>query len=198
MKIGYARVSTTEQDTEMQTNGLHEAGCEKIFNDHAVSGTKSSRLELDKMLTQLRPGDEVIVWKLDRLGRRTRDLVAWLEDLVEDGIGFTSLEDGISLDPTGKGMANAMNMAFMTILSALSQLERDQLSERTKAGLEVARANGRVGGRQPIEAGSPMVQQVKRLHQDGYSNKEIQAFTGKSRATVYRYLNMADTNTGGA
>lgn len=192
MKFGYARVSTTDQDTELQRKALEQAGCEKIFTDHGVSGTKSSRPELDKMLGQLRPGDEVVVWKLDRLGRRTRDLLAWLEDLTDEGIGFTSLEDGITLDPAGKGMANAMSMAFMTIISAFSQLERDQLSERTKAGLEVARANGRVGGRAPVEASDPIVQQVKRLHQDGYSNREIQEFTGKSRATIYRYLNMAN------
>ncbi|WP_434614720.1 recombinase family protein [Arthrobacter sp. A5] len=98
-RLGYARVSTADQDTELQIRELEAAGCERIYRDHGISGTKTSRPELDKMLERLSRGDEVVVWKPDRVGRRTRHLLELLDDFKADGIKFRSLRDGIATDP---------------------------------------------------------------------------------------------------
>jgi DNA invertase Pin-like site-specific DNA recombinase len=118
--IGYARVSTLDQNADLQHTALKTAGCKRIFTDHGVSGTRASRPELDRMLDHLREGDEVVVWKLDRLGRNTRNLLALIDDLEGRGVHFRSLTEGIST--TG-----AMGRAMLTVMSAFAQLERDQL-----------------------------------------------------------------------
>lgn len=138
--IGYARVSTADQNSELQHAALKAAGCHPIFTDHGVSGSRASRPELDKMLEHLREGDEVVVWKLDRLGRNTRNLLALIDDLERRGVHFRSVTEGIST--TGP-----MGRAMLTVMSAFAQLERDQLVERTRAGMAAAAAHGRKAGR---------------------------------------------------
>ncbi|MGP5042939.1 recombinase family protein [Glutamicibacter ardleyensis] len=196
-RIGYARVSTKDQNTEMQMAELREAGCERIFEDHGISGTTTERPELDAMLQHLRNGDEVVVWKLDRLGRNTRHLLELLDGFKDKGYKFTSLRDGISTDPSNE-VGSAMAKAMITIMSAFAQLERDQLSERTKAGM--AKDSAGKAGRVEVTAESNIVKRAKELRTAGMSIAELQKQLapneGKnkgrpvSRATVYRYLGM--------
>src|SRR5699024_356261 len=189
--IGYQRVSTDKQNTEAQQRALQEFGCDKIFTDHAVSGTATTRDGLDEALSYLREGDTLVVWKLDRLGRNTRHVLEILDQLHERGISFMSLKDSIHTDANGSAMQRAMSEAMITIMAAFAKLERDQLSERTKAGLETARKHGRGGGRREVTIQDKDVRWAKQLHDEGYSVKEIQEKIGKTRATVYRYLNIA-------
>lgn len=183
--IGYARVSTTEQSAEFQIKALQEAGCDRIFTDHGVSGTQVSRPQLDKMLDHLRRGDELVIWKLDRLGRNTKNLLELVEKLETNGVKFRSLTEGITT--TG-----AMGRAMLTIMSAFAQLERDTLTERTRAGMAIAAANGRKAGRRPVAANDANVEKAKAYRAKGNSVAEIQKLIGASRATVYRYLKMRD------
>jgi DNA invertase Pin-like site-specific DNA recombinase len=188
-KIGYARVSTADQNTELQIRELEAAGCERIYRDQGVSGTTTSRPELDKMLERLSRGDEVVVWKLDRLGRNTRHLLELLDGFTERGITFRSLRDGIITDP-GSDLGGAMARAMVTIISAFAQLERDQLSERTRAGMAVAATHGRKAGRREITADHGNVTRAHELKAQGLKPADIGKIIGTSRATIYRYLNM--------
>lgn len=181
--IGYARVSTAEQSAELQTKALREAGCDRIFTDQGVSGTKASRPELDKMLDHLRKGDELVIWKLDRLGRNTKNLLELVEQLEAKGVTFRSLTEGITTTgPMGKAM--------LTIMSAFAQLERDTLAERTRAGMAVAAANGRKAGRREVTAESDAVKRSHELKALGLKPADIGKMIGASRATIYRYLSM--------
>lgn len=181
--IGYARVSTAEQNAGLQDAALKAAGCERIFTDQGISGTKASRPELDKMLEHLRPGDTVTVWKLDRLGRNTRNLLALIDDLESRGVHFRSLTEGIATTgPMGKAM--------LTVMSAFAQLERDQLAERTKAGMAIAAENGRKAGRPEVSADHESVKRAQELKAQGLKAADIGKIIGASRATVYRYLAM--------
>jgi DNA invertase Pin-like site-specific DNA recombinase len=182
-RIGYARVSTLDQNPELQLKALEAAGCERTFTDHGVSGSKASREQLDEMLKHLRKGDEVVVWKLDRLGRNTRNLLELVDQLESRGVHFQALTEGIST--TGP-----MGRAMLTVMSAFAQLERDQLIERTKAGMAVAKSNGRKAGRREVTAEDEAVAKAKAYHAKGNSVAEIQKLIGASRATVYRYLKM--------
>jgi DNA invertase Pin-like site-specific DNA recombinase len=154
-----------------------------------TSGTLTSRPELDKMLDRLGRGDEVVVWKLDRLGRNTRHLLELLDDFTERGIKFRSLRDGIATDPDSE-LGGAMAKAMVTIMSAFSQLERDQLSERTRAGMAVAASHGRIAGRREITAEHGHVKRAHELRAQGLKPADIGKIIGTSRATVYRYLSM--------
>lgn len=140
--IGYARVSTADQSTAMQVAALKEAGCDRIFTDVA-SGVKTARPGLDEMLAYLRPGDTLVVWKIDRLGRSLSHLVQLIEDLGRRQIAFRSLKDaGIDTGtPQGK-------MIF-GMMAVLADFERELIRERTMAALKQARAEGRIGGRRP-------------------------------------------------
>ncbi len=139
MKIGYARISTTDQKMHLQIDALEKAGCERIFRESA-SGSKTERIELENAFEKTTSGDIFVVWKLDRLGRSLRDVIDFVERLSEKGVGFQSLTDGIDTSsPTGK--------FFFHIIGAFSELERDLIRERTKAGLIAAKKRGRVGGR---------------------------------------------------
>lgn len=189
-RLGYARVSTNDQDTELQFRELEAADCERIYRDHGVSGTKASRPELDKMLDRLSKGDEVVVWKLDRLGRNTRHLLELLDGFKARGIKFRSLRDGIATDSE---LGGAMAQAMITIISAFAQLERDQLSERTKAGMAVAASHGRKAGRREITPEHANVKQAHTLRGQGLKPADIGKIIGASRATVYRYLSMETT-----
>ena len=187
--LGYARVSTADQNTELQIRELEAAGCERIYRDHGVSGTTRSRPELDKMLDRLGRGDEVVVWKLDRLGRDTRHLLELLDGFTERGIKFRSLRDSITTDP-GSELGGAMAKAMVTIMSAFAQLERDQLSERTRAGMAVAASHGRKAGRREITANHDDVRRAHELKGQGLKPADIGKIIGTSRATIYRYLSL--------
>ncbi|MDN5879009.1 MAG: recombinase family protein [Micrococcaceae bacterium] len=183
--LGYARVSTKGQSPALQVEALEAAGCTRVYTDHGVSGTRASRPQLDKLLDQLRAGDEVVVWKLDRLGRNTRNLLLLLSDLESRGVHFRSLTEGVST--TG-----AMGTAMLTIMSAFTQLERDQLSERTRAGQAAAASAGRPAGRPAVTANTGRVIHARQYKDAGLSPGEIAKLLGVSRATVYRYLTLGE------
>lgn len=139
MKIGYARVSTENQNTQQQQQTLQDAGCEKVFVETA-SGGRWDRPELHRLLDQLRGGDTLVVWKLDRLSRSLKDLLVILERLEKLGVGFLSLTESIdTTSPAGRMM--------MQLLGAFAEFERSMIRERTAAGLARSRAEGRIGGR---------------------------------------------------
>src|SRR6266567_3034605 len=141
MLIGYARVSTDDQDTAVQAAALKSAGCERIYREKA-SGGRWDRPELHRLLDQLRKGDVLVVWKLDRLSRSLRDVLTIMERLGDSGAGFRSLTEAIdTTTPAGRMM--------MQMVGAFAEFERAMLRERTKAGLESARREGRIGGRRP-------------------------------------------------
>ncbi len=180
--IGYARVSTNGQDLDLQLKDLKDVGCKNIFTDK-VSGTKSRRPGLDACLTSLKKGDTLIVWRLDRLGRSMQHLVSVVAELKDKGIGFRSLRDGAINTTTASG-----ELVF-GIFAALAQFEGELIRERTRAGLSVARARGRTGGRKPVEVDDPRVRLAKKMNEDrSLSVKEICLSLKISRATYYRYL----------
>lgn len=182
--IGYARVSTNEQLLDLQLTALKKAGVEKIFSDEGVSGTLASRPGLDAACDYLREGDVLVVWKLDRLGRSTKNVLALIETLEQREVGFRSLTEGVDTrGPFGKAM--------LTVLAAFAQLERDLIAERTKAGLAEARAKGRVGGR-PKALTPKDVSFIQKLYDSGdFTAKEIASKLNVSVATAYRYLTEA-------
>lgn len=142
MLIGYARASTKEQKVDLQVDALKHAGCEKVYMDIGISGAKAQRPGLDQAIDQLRDGDSLVVWRLDRLGRSTRHVLTLIEDLETRGVKFRSVTEAIdSAGPMGK--------VLLTIIAAFAEMERQVLRDRTNAGLEAARARGRKGGRKP-------------------------------------------------
>jgi DNA invertase Pin-like site-specific DNA recombinase len=179
-RIGYARVSTDDQNASLQVDALKKAGCIKVFTDHA-SGSKASRPELDRMLDQLRPSDVVVVWRLDRLGRSLRNLIDLVEELAGQGVGFRSLSE--SIDTT-----TANGRLFFSIMGALAEFERDLIRERTHAGLAAARARGRVGGR-PSVMNTKKVERARKLYESRqHTVAEIAEMLNVSVATIYRHL----------
>ncbi|WP_231497410.1 recombinase family protein [Arthrobacter sp. MA-N2] len=188
-RLGYARVSLADQSTDLQIRELEAAGCDRIYRDQGISGTRVSRPELDRMLDRLGRGDEVVVWKLDRLGRNTRHLLELLDDFKSRGIKFRSLRDGIVTEPDSE-VGGAIAQAMVTIISAFAQLERDQLSERTRAGMAAAAENGRKAGRREVTADHDKVKRTRELKARGLKPADIGKIIGASRATVYRYLSM--------
>jgi DNA invertase Pin-like site-specific DNA recombinase len=178
--VGYARVSTTDQDPQLQLDALREAGAARVFTDHGVSGSTASRPQLDACLDFLRPGDVLTTWKLDRLGRNTRHVLAVIDDLSARGIGFRSLTEGLQTD-------GPMGAAMLTIMAAFAQLERDMMIERTRAGLAAAAANGRKGGR-PRKIDHADAVKARSLRDKGVATPDIAKMLGVSRATAYRYL----------
>jgi len=180
MLIGYARVSTDDQNLNLQRDALEKAGCDKIFTDQ-VSGTKAKRPGLEQALSHLRAGDTLVVWRLDRLGRSLRHLIDTITDLQERGIGFKSLTE--SIDTTTSGGRLVFN-----IFASLAEFEREIIRERTQAGLQAARARGRSGGRRKALT-DKQVQQLKQLAADPNNSVEEMCKTfGISRMTYYRYV----------
>jgi len=183
MKFGYARVSTKEQELHLQIDALQKAGCTKIFQEKFTGATKE-RPELQKLLAQLRPDDVVVIWKLDRLGRSLKDLISIVTEIQDKGAGLQSLNDHIdTTTPQGK-------LTFH-LFAALAEFERDIIRERTKAGLEAARARGRKGGRP--KGLSKKAQHTAILAENYYkegelSINEICEQLGISRRTLYNYL----------
>jgi len=181
--IGYARVSTVEQNTDGQHDALTAAGCERIFTDRA-SGKLARRPQLDAMLDYARSGDTVVITKLDRLGRSVRHLLDVAALLAERGIHLRVLNLGIDTStPSGK-------LTFV-ILGGVAEFERDLISERTNEGLAAARARGRKGGRRPVLS-SAKVAHARKLRDGGdHTMAEIADLVGCSRATLYRVLDPA-------
>lgn len=185
MKIGYARVSTQDQKLELQLDELKRFGCETIFKEK-LSGKNKTRPQLDKMIDQLRKGDTVVVWKLDRLGRSLKDLIELVSSFREKGVEFVSLKDGID---TG----TATGRFTFNIFASLAEFEREIIRERTMAGLEAARARGRKGGRPSGLSKDALAKatSAKILYQSGEKTvKEIAQGLGISRATCYRYIEL--------
>lgn len=189
MRIGYARVSTSDQSLELQIDALKSAGCEMIFTEKISGKSKDDRPELKSMFSKLRSGDTVIVWKLDRLGRSLVNLIDLVQKLNELGVHFLSLHDNIDTQTaTGRFTFN--------IFASLAEFEREIIEERTRAGLTAARARGRLGGRPKGLSKSALskAKAVKALYEKReQSVDEIAMSLGLSRATCYRYLSI-DTN----
>jgi DNA invertase Pin-like site-specific DNA recombinase len=182
MLIGYARVSTQDQTLDLQTDALTRAGCDKIFTDTA-SGAKIERPGLAEAMSHLRPGDTLVVWRLDRLGRTLTHLIATITDLNEQGIGFKSLQE--SIDTTTSGGKLIFHM-----FGALAEFEREVIRERTNAGLQAARARGRFGGRPSMQSlDAKKVALARKLYADrSMPVQEICATLHIGRSTLYRYL----------
>lgn len=180
MKIGYARVSTLEQNLDLQIDALKKEGCEKVFSEN-VSGTIIERKALMEIKEYLRKGDTLIVWRLDRLGRSLKDLIKWVEWFDENEIVFKSLQESIDTGTsTGK--------LIFHIFGALAEFEKNLIQERTRAGLEAARARGRRGGR-PKKLSSDKRQLVIDLYQGKkHSIKQICEIVGISKPTLYKYV----------
>jgi DNA invertase Pin-like site-specific DNA recombinase len=178
--IGYARISTHDQNLGLQEDALRLAGCERIFTDTA-SGATAERLGLKQALDFVRADDVLVVWRLDRLGRSLRDLLETINDLNARKIGFKSLTE--SLDTTTSG-----GKFFFQVFGALAEFERNLISERTVAGLKSARARGRLGGR-PKALDAQKAQLARKLYDERiHTVKEIASMVGISKPGLYHYL----------
>ena len=183
MKIGYARVSTRDQHLELQLDALNKAGCETIYQEK-VSGASTSRPELERLLTQLRTGDTVYIYKLDRLGRSLKHLLQVVGDFQQLGVGLVSLTDAINT-------TSAQGRLVFNLFASLAEFERELIRERTHAGLAAARARGRVGGRQrglseQAERTAIIAETLYREQQLGVN--EIAQRLNISKVTLYKYL----------
>lgn len=183
MMLGYARVSTHEQNLDMQRDALLAAGCERIIADKA-SGVTSSRPGLEKLKEQMRAGDTLVVWRLDRLGRSLRDLIGWMTYLDEQEVGLLSLHEAIdSSTPSGK-------LTFH-LFGALAEFERNLIAERTQAGLAAARARGRKGGRPTALDADKRELAVRLYNEKQMPIAKICAMLGISKPTLYSYVRSA-------
>jgi DNA invertase Pin-like site-specific DNA recombinase len=186
--IGYARVSTAEQDLALQLDALQAAGTTRIFEDRGVSGAKTERPGLTAALSFLREGDTLVVWKLDRLGRSMTHLLHTVTDLESRGVGFRSLTENVdTTTPTGR--------LVFHIFGALGQFERDLIRERTNAGLTAAAARGRKGGR-PIAATPEKIARARQLVASGFTVREAAARVKVGKSALYAAL-QADPATRG-
>lgn len=178
MLIGYARVSTVDQNLELQLDALKAAGCERIFTDKA-SGSRMEREGLTDALDFARKGDTLVVWKLDRLGRSMKGLVDIATRLSESEIHLVSVTDKIDTTTTA-------GRFFFNVMAALASMERELILERTRAGLEAARRAGRVGGRKPVMTPEKK-KAAQKLLDGGTLPKDTAAAIGVSLATLYRH-----------
>lgn len=183
MLIGYARISTKNQNLDLQIDALQKAGCEKIFRDQ-ISGSLMSRPALDLLLKEIRKGDVLVIWKLDRLGRSFKDLINLVNEFLEKGIGLKSLNDPIdTTTPHGRLIFN--------IFGSLAEFERELIKERTIAGLEAARSRGKFGGRPKglSKKALATAHSAELLYKEGrLSVSEICEQLAITRATLYKYL----------
>jgi DNA invertase Pin-like site-specific DNA recombinase len=179
MLVGYARVSTLDQHLALQLDALAAAGCERTFTDQ-LGGTVATRPGLAEALAFLRPGDRLVVWKLDRLGRSVKALIDLVATLESGGVQFASLTDAIDTStPAGR--------FFFHVMASLAQMERELLAERTRAGLAAARRQGRVGGRtRKMTQGK--LEAARRLLASGRLPRDVAADLGLSVPTLYRWL----------
>lgn len=179
MNLGYARVSTDTQDLQLQLDALHKAGCEKIFSDK-MSGQKRDRPGLCEAIAYARPGDCLVVWKLDRLGRSVKNLVDLATELEQRKIDLRSITD--SIDTNG-----AAGRFFFHVMAALAEMERELIKERTQAGLIAAKKAGRIGGR-PRSMTTEKQGSAKILLDGGMPAKDVAKSIGVSIATLYRWF----------
>lgn len=180
MLIGYARISTDDQNLALQDDALAAAGCEKVFRDRA-SGAKAERPGLGAALESLRAGDTLVVWRLDRLGRSLKDLIARAEEFEARGVGLRSLQEAI--DTTSSG-----GRLVFHIFGALAEFERRLVQERTRAGLDAARARGRKGGRPKQLDAAKRRHAVELYRSKRYTVNEVCRLMGVSRQTLYTYV----------
>jgi DNA invertase Pin-like site-specific DNA recombinase len=179
MLIGYARVSTQDQNLDLQIEALTKAGCKKVFDDK-ISGSRAERPGLTKALEMLRDGDTLVVWKLDRLGRSVKNLVDLVGELHKRGVQFKSLTDAIDTGtPSGR--------FFFHVMASLAEMERELTVERTRAGLEIARQLGRKGGRKRQMTDSK-IESAKKLLANGVPPKDVAKNLGVSVPTLYRWV----------
>jgi DNA invertase Pin-like site-specific DNA recombinase len=183
MLIGYARVSTVDQDLALQRDALRQAGCERIFEE-AASGAKENRPELAKALDHMRKGDTLVVWKLDRLARSMKQLIETVAQLEAAGVKFRSITENLGTDSAG-------GRFVFHVFGALAEFERSLIRERTNAGLKAARARGRKGGR-PKSMTAEDVRAAETLLNGNVGPTAVAKRMGVSRATLYRHLKQAD------
>ena len=177
MRIGYVRVSTIDQNPELQREAIERANCELIFEDK-MTGTKAKRPGLTRLLKKIKPGDTVVVWKLDRLGRSLINLADLLQTFKQRDIKFLSLTEGINTE-------TSMGRFTFHIMSALAEMERDLIVERTRAGLAIARRKGRIGGRRPKYSEEQWAQ-MGRLLLDGWTREKVAIIFDVGISTLYR------------
>ena len=189
MLIGYARVSTHDQNLDLQRDALEAAGCGRIYEDR-LSGAASARPGLEKLREVLRAGDTLVVWRLDRLGRSLKDLIAWVTWLEEQGAGLRSLTE--SIDTTTPG-----GRLIFHIFGALAEFERTLIQDRTQAGLAAARARGRKGGRRPVLNADKRALAVRLYEERQTPISRICAMMGISKPTLYAYVRAANGVTDG-
>lgn len=177
--MGYARVSTTDQSVDPQSDALSAAGCFKVWTETA-SGATTTRPQLTDLLSHLRDGDTLVVWRLDRLGRSLPHLLQTVEDLAARGVGFKSLTEAIDTTTSGGKL-------IFSIFGALAEFERNLIRERTQVGLAAARARGRTGGRPP-KMTSTKLAQAQRMRENGMHLTDIAEIIGVGRTTLYRHF----------
>lgn len=181
-RIGYARVSTDDQDLSLQLDALKRAGCQIIYQEK-TSGKNLRRTEWEQCLKALRSGDTLVVWRMDRLSRSLADLVKTITVLEEGGIGFESLTERIETE-------SATGKLIFHVFAALAEFERNVIRERTQAGLKAARARGRKGGR-PRKLGDQQIREIQALLRDPEIRViDVAKRYGVSRATIYRHVNL--------
>lgn len=188
MKIGYARISTLEQNLDLQIDALEKVGCKKIITDE-ISGSVAERPGLARLKENLREGDTVVVWRLDRLGRSLKHLIALVNEFEILKVGFESLQESINT-------TTSTGQLIFHMFGALAEFERNLIRERTKAGLESARSRGRLGGR-PKQLDNNKRQLVVKLYKDRtHTILEICQMMGISKPTLYQYVREMDGKTG--
>jgi len=179
MIFGYARVSTEDQSLDSQLDAFEKYGVDEVFSEK-MTGTRKDRPQLERMLDKLRKGDKVVVFKLDRISRSTKHLIELAELFETKGVEFVSIQDSIDT-------STAMGRFFFRTMASIAELERDIIRDRTKAGLEAARARGRVGGRKAADK-SKVEKALKLYDSKDYTIPEITEMTGVSKTTLYKYL----------
>lgn len=180
MLIGYARVSTQDQNLDLQIDALQKAGCEKIIEDR-ITGSSETRPGLNTLFEMLRKGDILVVWRLDRLGRSLKHLIEMVNKLDEQGIAFKSITESIDTSSPGGKL-------IFHIFGALAEFERNIIRERTKAGLSAARARGKVGGRPKALTESKRKALISLYNQKQHTIKELCEMFNIKKATLYKYV----------
>lgn len=182
MKIGYARVSTKQQNLQLQLDALNEAGCDEIFTD-TISSQKKEREGLNNALKYVRSGDTLIVWKLDRLCRSTKELIDISHELEERNVALTSLTEQIDTSsPAGR--------MYFVVLGAIAQMEREQMQERIVAGMESARKQGRKAGRKKVS--TTVIRNAETLINAGSTYPEVAKSLGIGLSTLYKYVPVSE------
>lgn len=184
MYIGYARVSTDDQNLDLQKDALEQAQCEQVFKDQ-LSGAKSERPGLKQALEYARSGDTIVVWRLDRLSRSLKDLIEMVNQLEERGVGLKSLHEAIDT-------SSSSGKLIFHIFGALAEFERNLIRERTQAGLQAARARGRFGGRPKSLSEDQQSVAVQLYHDKKHTVAQICKMLGISKPTLYKYIDASN------